>query len=492
MTRIVIFALLVALALVGISCSPDDAFDNVSEAESLPQESVVPEKVLPEDDLSVYDALDDDIEVIDTFPPKAIWFRTPAEVLELFAVLEYDEETLLEYLWKTSLNMNGVETREDVENLFVLLNNIYLPTNHTWGEMTYLPEVDRNYIEIFYDFVRGGILGSGQYFLQRFQIFLNEEASRSLLENARTEALDITDKIRILVQDNVMAEYVLRPGYGISVFMHSEPHVEQGRFWYECADTSEIYSSYYDRFFREFTLDVQGTHVALLLSEEYDEDEMHRIIADIAFARGVFERTEFLPQYQIEFRSHNEVVRLRNALQYEDEQFITFLRESRFAEMRFWTRSDVENFFAKLDSFNLPIDRSWTSFSFFPRPAGVSFHFPGIGHQIQSLLINLSLSEEDWLDYLLIEDMEENDTEHTAALLSHIRNEESAEGVLRVGSDIRVFEREETSDLGCSIAFALDVKGRYVYAEIMTENRDAALDILANLEFARGVFGTQP
>jgi len=204
-------------------------------------------------------------------PPIQTWFPSFEEVLHLRAMLEYDDEILLRYMdyWERSFTVNGLETREDVENFLMMLDNMYLPVDMSFTIFSYFPELDRNFISIQY-----GI--NGRLFCQRFRITLHEETSRDRLETARLEALDITNEVSLLVRDKSADGSALRVGDGILVYRHLADHIETSVF------SGEEY------FFFEFSLDVRNTHATLHISTAYTEAEVLDILANLEFAQNVF------------------------------------------------------------------------------------------------------------------------------------------------------------------------------------------------------------
>lgn len=205
------------------------------------------------------------------------------------------------------------------------------------------------------------------------------------------------------------------------------------------------------------------------------------------------------PRRTISFNSFDEILQLRTMLEYDDELLLTFLEDRRLLSFQrddyghvldsAMTRAEIETFFALIDNAYLPIDLDWGSWTYYADP----------GINLINILYGVLQpggfrhSFRIWLD-----------TDVTHATLTEVKNEwaditdelslrrgqgSDSELVLSIGNGIRAYKSSEIDEEGIAAWFALDVQGTLVRVSISdAPNEDAMYEILANMEFARGMF----
>jgi len=194
-------------------------------------------------------------------PPMIISFLSFYEILQLRAMLKEDDGRLFTFLQQeTRGGWYQFETRENIEAFFVMLDNLYLPTDTNLAGFTYsFRDCGHHDLDFGY--------GSPDDFRYRIRIIPSEETSRIRLETAKELGADITDELSLLVQINTADVATLRVGDGFRVYRRED------------LDT-EIRTAFY--------LDVQGTLVLVYMFEAPSEAFAFEVLANIEFARGVF------------------------------------------------------------------------------------------------------------------------------------------------------------------------------------------------------------
>jgi len=201
-------------------------------------------------------------------PPNImLHFDSIDEMLQLRVALENGNESALATMREYRPSWRSLESLEDVRAFFAVMDNAYLPLNSNWLSLSYIPDYNRNYIDIMY--AVGGISIDGR-FDYTFRILRHEEWSQRQLETARQEWIDITDEVYGYVRQDATNNSALRVGNGIRIYKN--PNVSE--------DDIRLSRT-------QFGLDVQGTFVEVLMFE-ISQETAFDIFANVEFARGVF------------------------------------------------------------------------------------------------------------------------------------------------------------------------------------------------------------
>ena len=81
-------------------------------------------------------------------PPFQVYIKDVDELAEMRRMLEADDDVLQRYLWDSSLNMNGVTTRENLRSVLSFIDSLPFPSvrNELFPSIKYYPEYQGVYI----------------------------------------------------------------------------------------------------------------------------------------------------------------------------------------------------------------------------------------------------------------------------------------------------------------------------------------------------------
>jgi hypothetical protein len=217
------------------------------------------------------------------------------------------------------------------------------------------------------------------------------------------------------------------------------------------------------------------------------------------------------------FQSIDELLELREKITLNDEEFQAYMAEFRNFIHGINSKPAIEEFFQLMDNSYIPVDTGWWNLTYDPsfKTLCVMYH-SDIGMRIS---IDLNESQPfNSREYLQKYESIKGYAEVTSELMPfrHTDSDSVESGrmenngfqlrnpdmrILRIENDTRVYQRElgeaeiemdRQAGMHRKSAFDFNVNGFHVFVAIANAPDEAAeYEILANLEFAKGVFNTE-